>query len=134
VSIYGLEVLERSECERLLETQRVGRVGLCGDEPAILPVVYAMHNGDVVFRTAPGAKLIAALLDQVVVFEVDDYDVERHAGWSVNVVGSATEIVHPAELAKADTLGLQPWAGSARDRFVRVVADRVSGRRIVQPA
>jgi nitroimidazol reductase NimA-like FMN-containing flavoprotein (pyridoxamine 5'-phosphate oxidase superfamily) len=130
MSNYGLEVLDRSTCEQLLLTQRVGRVAVGGDEPAVLPVVYTMHNGDIVFRTAPGAKLIAALLDQVVVFEVDDYDVERHAGWSVNVVGNATEIVHPTELAKVEALGLQPWAGSARDRFVRIVADRVSGRQI----
>ncbi len=83
------------------------------------------------FRTAPGAKLVAAVLSEQVVFEVDDYDPEQHTGWSVNVVGNATEVVHPAELAALDALGLQPWAGEARDRFVRVVAEHLSGRRIV---
>ena len=132
---YGLETLSAEECRTLLASNFFGRVAVwSGQQPAVLPVLYGMLDSDIVFRTAPGEKLIAAALGQVVVFEIDDVDPVRHTGWSVNVVGSATEIVHPAELAKADTLGLQPWAGSARDRFVRVVADRVSGRRIVQPA
>jgi uncharacterized protein len=131
VSNYGLEVLDRTECYTLLRTQRVGRVGLATDPPAVLPVVYVMVDESVVFRTAPGAKLVEAALHRVVVFEVDDYDAEDGSGWSVNVVGPAAEIVHPEELARVRASDLPAWAGEARDRFVCITAEEISGRRLV---
>ena len=131
MSNYGLEVLGRGECEQLLATQSVGRVGLSGARPGVFPVLYALLDGNVVFRTAPGEKLIAAALCREVVFEIDAYDLETHSGWSVNVLGNAQEIEEPAELARATALGLVPWAGELRDRYVRIHTNEVSGRRIV---
>jgi nitroimidazol reductase NimA-like FMN-containing flavoprotein (pyridoxamine 5'-phosphate oxidase superfamily) len=130
VSTYGLKVLDRAECEALLRTQRIGRVGLCTGSPLVLPVVYALLDRDVVFRTAPGEKLIAAALNRTVAFEVDHFDEAARAGWSVNVVGPADEIVAAEELARVRALGLEPWAGEFRDRFVRIRAEDVSGRRV----
>jgi uncharacterized protein len=130
MSNYGLDVLEVDECSALLHTQRVGRMALVDEDPAVLPVVYALLDGDIVFRTAPGAKLVAAVLGREVVFEVDHFDADARTGWSVNVIGNAAEIVHPAELERARALGLHPWAGDARDRFVRVTPERITGRRI----
>ena len=82
------------------------------------------------FKRRPGEKLIAAALHREVVFEVDSYDVAARSGWSVNVVGTAEEIVHPDELARVGALDLQSWAGEVRDRFVRIRATEVSGRQI----
>jgi uncharacterized protein len=130
MSSYGLAILDRAECEHLLRTQRVGRVAVCTDHPAMLPVVYAVLDGDVVFRTAPGEKLIAAALHRTTAFEVDDYDGEQHSGWSVNVVGPAEEILHPEELARTRALDLPAWAGEVRDRFVRIRAEHITGRRL----
>jgi hypothetical protein len=92
-----------------------------------------MVDGDVVFRTAPGAKLVEAVLHRYVVFEVDDYDIVGGRGWSVNVVGPAAEVVHPAEFARMRTLDLPAWAGDARVRYVRIKSERVSGRQLVAP-
>ena len=134
MSSYGLAVLDRDECEVLLRSRRVGRVALCADHPVVLPVVFGVLDGDVVFRTAPGEKLIAAVLHRTVAFEVDDYDEEHGTGWSVNVVGNADEIVRPDELARARALELPAWAGEARDRFVRISGVTLTGRRIdLQP-
>jgi nitroimidazol reductase NimA-like FMN-containing flavoprotein (pyridoxamine 5'-phosphate oxidase superfamily) len=130
VSSYGLKVLESAECEALLRTQRIGRVGLCIDQPLVLPVVFALIDRDVVFRTAPGEKLIAAALNRTVAFEVDEYDVPARSGWSVNVVGVIEEVVDAAELRSVRALGLEPWAGEFRDRYVRIRAEHVSGRRV----
>jgi nitroimidazol reductase NimA-like FMN-containing flavoprotein (pyridoxamine 5'-phosphate oxidase superfamily) len=130
MSSYGLEVLNADECERLLATQLVGRIGVCGARPGVFPVLFAMLDGDVVFRTAPGEKLIAAALNRELVFEADSFDVDSKSGWSVNVVGAAEEIEGPDELARAIALGLAPWAGEVRDRYVRIRATEVSGRRI----
>jgi nitroimidazol reductase NimA-like FMN-containing flavoprotein (pyridoxamine 5'-phosphate oxidase superfamily) len=131
VSSYGTQILEDDECRRLLAQQRVGRIAITtGDRPAILPVIYALMDGDIVFRTAPGDKLVAAALHQVVAFETDTFDLDRREGWSVDVVGTVEEIVHPAEIGRAESLGLDPWAGSVRDRYVRVRAEHLSGRRV----
>jgi nitroimidazol reductase NimA-like FMN-containing flavoprotein (pyridoxamine 5'-phosphate oxidase superfamily) len=134
MSSYGLEIIGREECDALLGSQRIGRVAVCGARPGVFPVVYALLDGDVVFRTAPGEKLIAAALQREVVFEVDTFSTEACTGWSVNVLGVAAEIEHPAELEQAQALDLPPWAGDARDRYVRIRAREVSGRRIVPTA
>ncbi len=130
MSSYGLDELSADECRQLLQTKRVGRVAICSGRPAILPVVYALLDGDVVFRTAPGEKLIAAALQRTVAFEIDEYSEAMHTGWSVDIVGTAEEIVHPDEIKRAETLGLEAWAGEVRDRFVRIRTEDLSGRRI----
>jgi nitroimidazol reductase NimA-like FMN-containing flavoprotein (pyridoxamine 5'-phosphate oxidase superfamily) len=132
MSSYGLAIMSKEECEARLQTQIVGRVGVCGGRPGVFPVLYALLDGDVVFRTAPGEKLIAAALQREVVFEIDSFDTADHTGWSVNVLGVADEIEDPAELARAEALDLHPWAGEARDRYVRIHTVEVSGRRILQ--
>ena len=77
-------------------------------------MLYALLDGDVVFRTAPGEKLLAAALSRTVVFEIDAFDVDARQGWSVDVVGEAEETAKPGERAPAQALGLEPWAGEAR--------------------
>jgi nitroimidazol reductase NimA-like FMN-containing flavoprotein (pyridoxamine 5'-phosphate oxidase superfamily) len=134
MSTYGLAVLNEEECRSLLRSQRVGRIALAGANPAVLPVLFTLLDDDVVFSTAPGQKLIAALLHERVAFEVDEIDDTQHGGWSVNVVGPAEEIVHPEELRRVRALSLEPWAGAARDRVVRIRTERISGRRIDRPS
>jgi len=131
MSSYGLEVVGPDQCAVLLASQQVGRVAVCSGQPGVFPVLFALLDGDVVFRTAPGEKLIAAALHREVVFEVDSYSLRTRTGWSVNVLGAAEEIVHPHELEQAQALELQPWAGDARDRYVRIRAREVTGRRII---
>lgn len=134
MSNYGLEVLDGEACRTLLREQRIGRVGVCGARPGVFPVLYALLDGDVVFRTAPGEKLIAAALQREVVFEIDSYDLAARSGWSVNVVGTMAEIEAPDELRRAEALGLQPWAGEIRDRYVRITAHDITGRRVAPTA
>lgn len=128
---FGLETLSAEECETLLARNSFGRVALwSGGHPAVLPVLYGMLDGDVVFRTAPGEKLVAAVLGQEVVFEIDAVEPARHAGWSVNVVGRAERIVDHREKQRAEQLGLEPWAGEYRNEYVRLRTEQLSGRRI----
>jgi nitroimidazol reductase NimA-like FMN-containing flavoprotein (pyridoxamine 5'-phosphate oxidase superfamily) len=123
----GLDVLDEDTCRSLLGTRSFGRVGVRRvDELLVLPVFYAYVDGDVVFRTGPGAKLDAATLRTKVAFEVDDV-VE---GWSVLVSGHAEEVRDgKLEARFHDVLG-QEWPSGERDRVVRVRAERVTGRRL----
>lgn len=128
---FGLETLSAEECETLLANHSFGRVAVwSGDHPAVLPVLYRLLDGDVVFRTAPGEKLIAAALGQEVVFEIDAVEPARRTGWSVNVVGRAEHIVDHDDKERVAQLGIEPWAGDYRNDYMRLRTERLSGRRI----
>ena len=128
----GLEVLTLDECRRLLESQQIGRIAfISAGEPLIMPLNYRMYEGDIVFRTTLGEKLNAARNAASVGFEIDDWDAETQTGWSVIVSGRARDVDDQDEITKLDELGLRPWADVvARNDWVRVVPDEISGRRI----
>jgi uncharacterized protein len=128
-----MEKLSRQECLRLLATQAVGRLGVVsGIHPLIVPVNYALDGEAIVFRTDAGLKLDAAA-GQPVAFEVDELDVERHAGWSVHVWGKASEITEFDTVAlreRVHALALVPWAPGDKTHWVRITAVSIEGRRL----
>lgn len=125
----GLSVVPEQGCAELLARGLIGRIGVTmGALPVILPVNYAMLDGDIVFATSEGTKLRAAANHAVVAFEVDEVNPDDRSGWSVLVVGPAREITDPGEITRAQALGLRPWAGGHRERFIRVRTELVSGR------
>jgi len=129
MSLDSLRHLFREECLELLAGRGLGRVSVSiGALPAILPVNYALWDDSVVFRTAPGTKLSAALMGSVVGFEVDDAVDDLSGGWSVLVVGHATEIRDVATLERVRQLPLRTWAAGERDHFVRIPTKHISGR------
>jgi nitroimidazol reductase NimA-like FMN-containing flavoprotein (pyridoxamine 5'-phosphate oxidase superfamily) len=127
--------LSRADALGLLAGESIGRVGVTvGALPAILPVNYGMLDGMIVFRTAPGTKLSAAVQEAVVAFEVDHADSHARAGWSVLVVGHARRITDAELLERVRALELRPWAPGQRDHFVQISPEMVTGRRINPPA
>jgi len=128
VTSRGLDLLGTDECIGLLRTNSFGRVGMrLADDPVILPVFYAIVNDEVVFRTDPGTKLIAAVLETRVAFEIDD----RADGWSVLVIGRAHEVRNPSpEMTAIETPLDDFWPAGERERFVRIEIERVTGRRL----
>lgn len=131
----GLEILEEEECRKLLARGGIGRVALTiGAIPAVMPVNYAYDGLAVVFLTAPGVKLRAALDRTVVAFEVDDVDPTTMNGWSVLAVGIARGSDDARQVAHARALGAVPWVTGARDWVVSIRPEVLSGRRIVPAA
>ena len=126
-----LEELSRSECLYLLASVSVGRVGLSSRAlPAVLPVNFALLDGEVVFRTVEGTKFHAAAAGRVLAFEADGYETDGLSGWSVLVVGVSRVVTEPIELHRAQQLTVEPWGvGGAADRIVRITSTLVSGRR-----
>jgi nitroimidazol reductase NimA-like FMN-containing flavoprotein (pyridoxamine 5'-phosphate oxidase superfamily) len=126
-----LERLTEEECLGLLRSATLGRVSLRIDEsPAILPINYAMLDDDVVFKTAAGSKLSAAIMGIRVAFEVDQVDESTGSAWSVLVVGYAEQIRDEATRARVDALGLESWSPSDLPFVVRIDTRQISGRRI----
>jgi nitroimidazol reductase NimA-like FMN-containing flavoprotein (pyridoxamine 5'-phosphate oxidase superfamily) len=129
----GLELLTRDECLRLLATSPIGRLAVAvGEQPLVFPVNHVLDGDQVVFRTAEGTKLHGALRGRVA-FEVDCADTVYHGGWSVLVVGRAEDVVDPTERSRLDALPLRPWGPGPKDRWVRIHAEAITGRRLPRP-
>lgn len=130
----GLEEIDELECWRLLGSQTVGRIAvIVGHYPLVFPVNYAVVAQGVVFRTAAGTKLWATHRSNIS-FEVDSIDMATQTGWSVLVRGSAREITvdrNPELVTAVREAAPEPWAPGPHEYLVRVVADAISGRRIV---
>ena len=134
---HGLTVLSTDACFDLLRSQTVGRLAVSiREHPDIFPINYVVDRGGIVFRTAEGTKLAAAVLGRGVAFEVDGLDAEAGEAWSVIVKGHAVEIEGMYELLDAQDLPLFPWHAGPKHRFVRIEPVEISGRRfhVVDPA
>jgi hypothetical protein len=125
----GMTILEEHRCWDLLRWAEVGRLAVSiMDQPDIFPVNFVVDHGTLVFRTAEGTKLAAAVLGRAVAFEVDGFDAAEGEAWSVVVRGAAEEVARMIEVVEAAELPLFPWMASPKPRFVRIVPVSISGR------
>ena len=126
-----LQTLSPAECIGLLEPGGVGRVGFASAEGVvILPVNFAVAEKAVVFRTAPDG-LLAAHAHGPASFQTDHLDEASREGWSVLVQGHVREITDEREVRRLERgARLDPWAGGARDVWLRILPVRISGRRV----
>ncbi|HEY0167270.1 MAG TPA: pyridoxamine 5'-phosphate oxidase family protein [Jatrophihabitans sp.] len=122
--------LSPDACWALLRAVETGRLGLVvNGEPDIFPVTFLVDHGTVVFRTAPGTKLTAALNGPRVAFEADGVDAAAGQAWSVVAKGRAEEVTQLHELLDTTALPLFPWHTSPKHHLIRIVVDEVTGRR-----
>jgi transcriptional regulator with XRE-family HTH domain len=127
----ALEALTAAECRAFLGPGGVGRFVFAEARgPVAVPVNYRMLGDDIVFRTGEASTLAAAAAGQPVSFEVDHLDEVLGEGWSVLVSGQANVVTASAELAEVKSLEIAPWAGGARETYIRIVAAEFTGRRI----
>jgi nitroimidazol reductase NimA-like FMN-containing flavoprotein (pyridoxamine 5'-phosphate oxidase superfamily) len=127
-----LEIIQRDECLRLLAGDEIGRLAvIAGTTPIVLPVNYALDGETVVFRTDPGTKLDQGPRARAS-FEVDCFDRERRTGWSVVATGRLEEVTRydAGTFERVRRLAVDPWAGGDKAHWMRLVPDRVTGRRI----
>jgi len=120
-----------TECRRLIAPGGIGRIGFgTASGPVVLPVNFAVVADTIIIRTSEGSMIEGHATDQVA-FEVDHLDEALGQGWSVLVRGPAHRVAHQAELhhVRRDTT-LWPWPGGDRDVYVRIIPDRITGRRI----
>ncbi|WP_029145814.1 pyridoxamine 5'-phosphate oxidase family protein [Microbacterium luticocti] len=123
----GVHALDDEQCWERLRSQQLGRiVTRVGDVMDIFPVNYIVDEHTILIRTAEGSKLFELTVDDRVLFEVDDHTDDD--AWSVVVRGNAHRLVHSADVARADTLGLEPWIPTLKYNYVRIQPRTVSGR------
>jgi hypothetical protein len=102
--------------------------------PEIFPVNHVVDHGTVVFRTAPGTKLAAIRDETTVAFEVDGIDVDAGQAWSVILKGRAERVSGRNLVLEAAALPLFPWHDTAKNWFVRIRSEAISGRRFTVAA
>jgi uncharacterized protein len=124
-----LAMLSREQCLRLMATAPVGRIIYTRHAmPAVELVNFTIDAGDIVIRTAPSGKLLAAIRGAVVAFEADAYDAVTRSGWSVTAVGHAREVTDPADTGMLRATGPHPWAPGHHPYFVRITPGQLTGR------
>jgi nitroimidazol reductase NimA-like FMN-containing flavoprotein (pyridoxamine 5'-phosphate oxidase superfamily) len=124
--------LRLHECEALLRSGVVGRVGLVTPTgPHVMPVNYSVVDGAIVIRTSPYSLLGTYGRDTTLAFEIDYFDHAYHRGCSVlargrsSVVSDAAEIDHIRQVWEP-----RPWASGVRSLFLRLRWNELTGRQL----
>jgi hypothetical protein len=127
-----LEALPREESLRLLSSASFGRVVFTHLAlPAIRPVNHIVVDDMIIIRTHMGAAIVSAVdgTGTVVAYEADIIDPDDHLGWSVIVVGKASKLTDPGQIARYQ-LALQPWVSGPMDDVIMITTDMVDGFRL----
>jgi len=128
--VDGIEVLTPEQCWSLLRGVSVGRLAVwVQDHPDIFPINYKVDHGTLVFRTAEGTKLHAALEGGPVALEADGVNPDTGVAWSVVVKGDALAVKLTQDVLDTVGLLLFPWQAGRKDAFVRIVPTSITGRR-----
>lgn len=124
----GVTELAADDCWSILRDHSLGRIAASAAGTVdIFPINYAVDGESIVFRTAPGTKLLELAINDRVAFEIDGSD-EAEA-WSIVVKGIAERMERQTEIDEAEKLGLTPWIPTLKYRWVRIHATEVTGRR-----
>ena len=127
----GIRTMDRDECLAAISREQVGRLAVVhAGAPMIYPVNFVLDGDDIVFRSDPGTKVTSGLRSPVC-FEVDHLNPRTHDGWSVVVTGRLEEALphRPEAWKRILDAPIEAWAGEKQHVF-RIVADRVTGRRV----
>ena len=120
--------LTDDEAWELLAQHEVGRLATtAGGVLDIFPITYVVDERTLVFRTAPGTKLVELTINDHVVFEIDHY--HGVEGYSVVLHGTAEQLDSMGDVDQAKLLPLPSLFPTERPRYVRIHPDRVSARK-----
>jgi uncharacterized protein len=127
-----LAILSPAECLRLLGSVPLGRlIYTYGGLPAVRLVNFVLDDDTIVFSTGQGDKFRAAERGDVVAFEADDVNEERHVGWTVTAIGHLSVITHDEADELRRTVPLHTWMPMDDPQLVRLGIESVQGRRLV---
>jgi nitroimidazol reductase NimA-like FMN-containing flavoprotein (pyridoxamine 5'-phosphate oxidase superfamily) len=118
--------LSEDDAWTFLREQEIGRLAyhLVG-EVHIVPINYVVTGQRLLFRTAPGSKLLGIVMNDDVAFEVDSFD--RTRATSVIARGRAAFLTDREADAVRD-LPLRSWLPTDKDEVVAIDVTEISGR------
>lgn len=122
-----VEEMTVEECWDMLAENELGRIAFhLGPEVHITPVNYGVRQQTLLFRTAPGSKLIGCVMNPDVAFEIDQHD--EHSASSVVIRGRARRL-EEAEQHRTEEVRLHPWVPTEKYEVVEIQPEQISGRR-----
>jgi hypothetical protein len=124
------ESIPPDRCWSLMDRVRVGRIAaLDGDQPLVAVVPFAIEHGDVVVGAKAGRGL-PFLFGRQVAFEVDEFDADTEAGWSVVVRGIAYDITDTVDRRSERLRGVDVscWCMDCIDGRIAIRPRDVRGR------
>lgn len=125
--IGGTEIMSTEDCWEFLAGHQIGRVAeFVYGRVEIFPVNYGLDADGIIFRTNLGTKL-AGTIGKPVAFEVDQIDLEVHAGSSVVVHGEVHDISALDNSECRQTA--ESWAGQ-KDYLLKIRPTVITGRRV----
>lgn len=114
------------ECWALLRAEEMGRLAYhLVDEVHVVPINYAVDDGELLFRTTAGNKLLAAALGSEVALEIDWHEDDR--AWSVLARGRL-RVLDEVEEHRLDGLSLRPWVPTLKYDVVGLRPTAITGR------
>ena len=123
-----IHAMSAEESWEFLAKNSLGRIVTnVHDVVDIFPVNYYADGSSLLFRTAPGSKLLELTINDQVIFEVDGFD--EFMGWSVVIRGTARAIDSQEEIFAANETPLQPWIPTLKHIFVRITPEHLNGVR-----
>ncbi|WOP17871.1 pyridoxamine 5'-phosphate oxidase family protein [Raineyella sp. LH-20] len=121
-----MEELTLEACWEVLAEESVGRLAYELDgEVSIVPINHAVRDGQIVFETGPGSKLLGIDAQGTVAYEVDR--IEEQESTSVVVRGFAAAL--EGDEAAAAASGVHPWIEGNKTEVMAIVPSSVTGRR-----
>jgi nitroimidazol reductase NimA-like FMN-containing flavoprotein (pyridoxamine 5'-phosphate oxidase superfamily) len=118
--------LDQHDCWEMLRSNEFGRIAFhLGPEVHLVPINYAVDGDRLLFRTAPGSKLVGVVMNGDVVFEIDE--IGDATARSVVVRGIARRLDED-EVHRADDIGLRPWVPTSKQEVVEIRPDEITGR------
>lgn len=123
-----IEELTTEQCWELLEKHAIGRLAYhLSGEVHIVPINYVVsERQSLIFRTAPGNKLLGLHMDCDVAFEIDE--TSEADGASVVARGYAEQVPMSQDII-AEDLGLKPWVPTEKFNVIRIQVTELTGRR-----
>jgi hypothetical protein len=119
--------LSTDECWQLAASRPVGRLAWSGPHgPTVIPVNFAVDGHRVLVRTKAYSQAARECEDTMVAFQVDSFDEDSRAGWSVLLRGRA-HFEHQSPPGDADP---DVWVSGPRSLRLRIEVSEVTGRRI----
>ncbi|MEQ1735512.1 MAG: pyridoxamine 5'-phosphate oxidase family protein [Rhodoglobus sp.] len=128
-AVASSEPMDVEESWKLLLRSGLGRLATAaGSQADIFVVNYLVHDRTILFRSAPGIKLVELEEAPVVAFEIDGHDSERY--WSVVIRGTAVRMTDQSEITRSGVQELVSWSPSDKQEFVKIVPIAVTGRTV----
>lgn len=94
----------------------------------VFPINYLVDGKTLLFRTAPGKKVVELTIAPHAAFIVQGHDPDGY--WSVVMRGLVEILTDEVEVIGSGALELASWAAGTKRLFLRLTPSTVEGRRV----